>query len=66
MSYYYSFNDKYHNKGGKEKAAKYYRENKEIIKKRERDKYKWMDTEEKNKIKRSSKRYYKLKAQYKE
>ena len=40
--YYYWFNrkellkiahDKYHNKGGKEKAAEYYQKNKEMIKK---------------------------------
>ena len=57
MSYYYWFNrkellkkvhDKYHNKGGKEKAAKYYRENKEMIKKRERDRYKSMTDIERN------------------
>ena len=46
--------DKYHNKGGKEKAAKYGQENKEMIKKRERNKYKKMNTEEKNKIKERS------------
>ena len=44
--------DKYRNKGGKEKAVKYSQENKEVIKKRERNKYKLMDTEEKNKIKK--------------
>ena len=44
--------DKYYNKGGKEKAAKYYQENKEMIKKREREKYQWMNTEENNKIKK--------------
>ena len=38
-----------------------------MIKKRERDKYSMIDTEEKNKIKkRSLERYYKPKAQYKE
>ena len=42
--------DKYHNKGDKEKAAKYYQKNKEIVKERERSKYKMMSTEEKNKI----------------
>ena len=31
--------DKYHNKGGKEGAKKYYQENKEEIKKKERLKY---------------------------
>ena len=74
--YYYCINrkellkkarDKYHNKGGKEKAAEYYQKNKEIIKKREKDKYKGMSIEERKKIKkRSLERYYKLKAQYKE
>ena len=71
-SYYYCFNrkellkktyDNYHNKGGKEKDAKYYQENKEMIKERERHKYKMMSTEEKNKIALLN-RYYKLKAQY--
>ena len=38
--------DKYHNRGGKEKAAKYYQKNKEMIKQREREKYKWMNTAE--------------------
>ena len=73
MSYYYWFNRKdllkkaYDNKGGKEKAAKYYQKNEEMIKERERNEYKMMSKEEKNKIKeRSLKRYYRLKAQYKE
>ena len=30
--------DKYHDGSGKEKAAEYYQKNKEVIKKRERDK----------------------------
>ena len=34
--------DKYHNRGGKEKAAKHYKKNKEMIKERERNKYKMM------------------------
>ena len=42
--------EKYHNGGGKEKTKKYYRENKEEIKKRERDK-----------IKKSLDRFYRLK-----
>ena len=38
-----------------------------MVKQRERDKYKWMNTADKNKIKRRSlDRYYKSKAQYKE
>ena len=74
MSYYYWFNreellkkahDKYNNKGGKEKAAKYYQKNKEMIKKRERDRYKSMtDIERNEKINKSLERYYKLKGQY--
>ena len=76
MSYYYSFNrkdllkiayDKYHNKGGKEKAALYYQKNKETIKNREKDSYRSMTDIERNEEKRKSlERYYKLKAQYKE
>ena len=75
-SYYYWFNrkelfkknhDKYHNKNGKEKAAKYYRENKEMTKERERYIYKMMSIEDRNEKKRKSlERYYKLKAQNKE
>ena len=38
--------DKCHSGGGKEKAALYYQKNKEMIKKRERDKYKLMTVEE--------------------
>ena len=76
MSYYYWFNrkellekayDKYHNKGGKEKAAKYYKKNKETIKKRKKDRYRSMTDIERNQKKRKSlERYYILKAQYKE
>ena len=76
MSYHYWFNreellkkacDKYHNKGGKEKAALYYQKNKEMIKKREKDRYRSMTVIERNAKKRKSmERYYKLKAQYKE
>ena len=56
-SNYYWFNrkellkkayDKYHNQGGKKRAAEHYQKNKEMIKKRERDKYAWMSIEEKN------------------
>ena len=75
MSYYCWFNrkdllkkayDKYHNKGGKEMAAIYYQENKDEIKKKQRNKYKNMSKKEKDVIKeRSLKRYYKLKGQYK-
>ena len=55
--------DKYHNKAAKEEAAKYYQKSKELIKERERHKYKMMSAEDRNKKKRKSlERYYKLKA----
>ena len=58
---------KYHNKGGKEKAALYYQKKKETIKKREKDRYRSMTDIERNDEKRKSlERYYKLKVQYKE
>ena len=58
---------KYHNGGGKEKARKYYVENKEETKKRERKRYKEMDKFEKtDKIKRSLERYYRLKKEREE
>ena len=55
MSYYW-FNrevllkkakTKYHNKGGKEKTAKYYEDNKEAIKEKARNMYKNLTEEEK-------------------
>ena len=55
MSYYY-FNrknllqkakDKYHNFGGKEKAAKYYIRNKEVLKENAKNKYRNLSEEEK-------------------
>ena len=55
-------NTKYYNKGGKEKAAKYYEDNKEAIKGKPRNKYKIL-TEEEEELKRqySRNRYNKLK-----
>ena len=55
MSYYWFNRDellkkaktKYHNKGGKEKAAKYYGDNKEAIKEKARNKCKSLTKEEK-------------------
>ena len=56
MSYYW-FNrqellekaeEKYHNCGGKEKAAKYYRDNKGVKKQESNDKYKNLSEEEKD------------------
>ena len=68
MSYYW-FNRnellenhiKSHKKGGKEQAARYYKENKEAIKKKTREKYTNLSEEEKDK----KNRYHKLKRQYK-
>ena len=54
--------DKYHNKGGKERAKKYCHANKEEIKKKERMKYRFMSEDEKEIIRqRSLRRYYKMK-----
>ena len=54
---------KYHKKGGKERAKKYCQEKKVMIKKRERQKYKFMPEDEKNVIRqRSLNRYYKIKS----
>ena len=58
---------KYHNEGGKEKAAKYYQRNKQEIKKKERNKYKNMSEDEKNVIReRSKNRYHKNKQRLEE
>ena len=48
--------NKYHNLGGKQKAAQYFQENKEEIKKKERKKYRSMSEDEKkcNKRKKQS------------
>ena len=55
--------DKYHNKGGKERAKKYYQANKEEILKKERLKYRFMPEDEKHVIRqRSLKRYYRMKS----
>ena len=55
--------DKYHNKGRKERGKKYYLENKEEIKKKERLTYLFMPEDEKSAIRqRSFDRYYKMKS----
>ena len=41
--------DKYHNKGGKEKAAKYYSANKEVLREDARNKYRSLSKTEKDK-----------------
>ena len=75
MSYYKKNRDvllkkareKYHNGGGKEKAKKYYKENKEEIKKEKgKDIKKWINLKKKDKIKRSLDRYYRLKKEREE
>ena len=54
---------KYHNKGDKERATKYYQENKEEIKKKERLKYWFMPESDKEIVRqRSLDRYYKMKS----
>ena len=54
--------DKYHNKAGKERAKKYYHENKEEIKKKERLKYCFMPESDKETVRqRSLERYYRMK-----
>ena len=69
MSYYWfnrellkKANEKYHNKGDKQKAGEYYRKNKEAIKEKAKNKYKNV-TEEEKKLKKqcSRNRYNKLK-----
>ena len=47
--------DKYHNKGGKEKAAKYYMQNREFLKEDARNKYRSL-TEKQKDIKRKYQR----------
>ena len=54
--------DKYHNKGGKERAKKYYQANKEEIKKKERLKYWFMHQSDKEIVRqRSLDRYCRMK-----
>ena len=54
--------NRYYNLGGKRKVAQYYQENKEEIKKKERNKCKNMSEDEKNVIReRSKNRYHKHK-----
>ena len=59
MSYYWfdrkkilkNAKDKYHNKGGKKKAAKYYIANREVLKENARNKYRNLSEKEKDKKK---------------
>ena len=70
MSYYWFLRqellqkakDKYHNSGGKEKAAKYYCKNKDVIKEKANNKYKNLSEEEKEaERKHEADRYKKMK-----
>ena len=47
--------DKYHNKGGKQKATKYYAANQEVLKEDAKNKYRNLSEKEKNKKKEISK-----------
>ena len=53
-------------KYSKEKAAKYYLQNKEALKEKARDRYRNLSEEEKNKIKEYQKKKYQQLIQYKE
>ena len=69
MSYYW-FNrkemlQKAKGKYPKEKAAEYYLENKEAIKKKSRDRYKNLSKEEKDKIKENQRKKYQQLIQFK-
>ena len=66
MSYYW-FNrekilkiawDKYHNKGGKEKAAKYYMQNREVLKEDARNKYRSLSEKQKDKQRKYQRESY--------
>ena len=48
----------------KEKAAEYYLENKEAIKKKSKNRYKYLSKEEKNKIKKYQRKKYQQLIQY--
>ena len=66
---YYWFNrqeilQKAKEKYSKEKAAEYYKQNKEAIKEKSKERYKNLSQEEKNKIKEYQKKYHEL-VQYK-
>ena len=67
---YYGFNrreifQKAKEKYSKEKAAKYYAQNKEVIKEKSRERYKNFSQEEKHKIKEYQRKRYQKLVQYK-
>ena len=51
--------DKYHNQGGKEKAKKYYQDNKEVIREKARVRYQNLSEEQKELKKQYSRDRYK-------
>ena len=70
MSYYWfnreevlqKIEEKYHNCGGKEKAAEYYRTNKDVLKEKAKNKYRNLSKEEKKrKMQFNRDRYKKIK-----
>ena len=70
MSYYW-FNrksllkngrDKYHNKGGKQTAAEYYRENADLIRLEAKNKYRNLSEKEKNKKRKYQREKYHMNA----
>ena len=69
MSYYWFNREEFlqkakekHDNGGKEKAAKYYRDNKDVIKEKEKNKYSNLsEGEKKAKRQHSKNRYNKMK-----
>ena len=52
--------DRYHNCGGKEKSAKYYIENKEILKEKAKNKYRYLSEEEKEEKRKYGRNRYKI------
>ena len=54
--YWKKAREKYHNKGGKEKTAKYYKDNIKVLREDERNRYRNLSEEEKEKEKEVSNR----------
>ena len=52
--------NRYHNEGGKQKAAKYYKNNADMIKFEAKNKYKNMSKEEKNKKRKYQRERYRI------
>ena len=58
--------DKYHNKGGKKKAAKYYIANREVLKDNARNKYRNLSEKEKDKKRKYQRERYHINIDLKE